>query len=337
MSTRREHHAERWVVTVLVVLATACGRSEPARLEVSATTSDGGASARSTNGSAQPSMPADAVRVRYRLRNAGGRPLGIDAIAPACGCRPDSRLPESLGPGAAATLDVACRAPSDAGETIRELRLRTSDPISPVTTLRVALQRPAPGPAPAALYFGYVRIGESMVRDVVLPAAVNAESLVSPRPELAAEVLPVRADGTHAVRVRFTPRAAGIVRTTLALGAAGALPVTAVGWDHVMAFPPEVALPEASGASSLPAVTLIGVDAAPLAIGRVDYPPGISGELRAVTPGRELRLVLRGRGAPGATGAGAIRLYGASGGEPVLTIPVVGTTTTTGLAPAPPA
>ncbi len=314
------------MIAALAVIAIACGRSDPAHLKVSALT-DG----------AEPRTSArtDAVRVRYQLRNVGGRPLGIDGIAPACGCRPDSRLPPNLAPGATTMLDVECRAPEGAGETVRELRLRTTDPLHPETTLRVALHRPSPGPAPAALYFGYVQVGASVARDVVLPVAVPAESLVSPLPELAVEMLPARADGKPAVRVRFTPHAAGIVRATLALGAAGVLPVTAVGYEHMMAFPAEVALPVTSGASGLPAVTLVGVDAAPLAIARVAYPPGISGEIRAVTPGRQLRLVLRGRGTPDAGRPAAIRLYGASGGDPILTIPVVGAAT--GAAPAPPA
>ncbi|MEO7434853.1 MAG: hypothetical protein ABI080_05140 [Candidatus Binatia bacterium] len=314
------------MIAALAVIAIACGRSDPAHLKVSALT-DGAAP--------PPSARADAVRVRYQLRNVGGRPLGIDGIAPACGCRPDSRLPESLAPGASTFLDVECRAPGGAGETIRELRLRTTDPLHPETTLRVALNRPSPGPAPAALYFGYVQVGESVTRDVVLPVAVTAESFVSPLPELAVEILPARTDGTHVIRVRFTPRASGIVRAVLALGAVGTLPVTAVGYDRVMAFPAEVVLPETSGASGLPAVALVGVDATPLAIARVDYPPGISGEVRAVTPGRQLRLVLRGRGTPGAASPAAIRLYGASGSDPILTIPVVGATTDA--APAPPA
>ncbi len=322
MSTRRDHRAERVLVAAIAVIAIACGRSDPAHLEVSALPAD-----------AAPSARPDVVRVRYQLRNVGGRPLGIDGIAPACGCRPDSRLPESLAPGAATMLDVECRAPGSAGETIRELRLRTTDPLHPETTLRVALQRPSPGPAPAALYFGYVQVGESAARDVALPIAVAAERLVSPRPEVAVEALPARSDGTHLVRIRFSPRAPGIVRAALQLGAVGALPIIAVGYDQVMAFPAEVALPETSGASGVPAVTLVGVDDHPLAVARVEYPPGISGEVRAITPGRQLRLVLRGRRTSEAASPGAIRLYGASGSDPILTIPVVGAAPGAALAP----
>jgi hypothetical protein len=292
---------------VVTALATSC-TGDPPRLQVSAV---GGAPA-----SARP----DAVRVRYELRNVGGRALGLDGIAPVCGCRADTRLPEALDPGAAATLDVECRAPERAGETVRELVLHTGDPASPATTLRVALQSAVASPAP--LYFGYVAVGESAVRDVVLPAAVALDGLVpSPRPELALEALPARADGAVGVRVRFTPQAAGIVRATLDLGAGRTLAATAVGFADVLAFPAEIALPAASGAAALPTVTLVGVGAAPLAITRVEYPPGTSGELKTVVPGRQYRLLLRGRGAPG-----EIRLHAATGDAPVLTIPVVAAT-----------
>jgi hypothetical protein len=123
--------------------------------------------------------------------------------------------------------------------------------------------------------------------------------------------------------VRFTPRAAGVVRATIDLGpGADPLPVTAVAYDGVVAFPPEVRVPRTTGAPGLPSIMLIARDGAPLAIGDVDYPDGISGELRTIVPGKQFRLLLRGRVPPGAPDA-AIRVRRDPASEPLVVIPVV--------------
>jgi hypothetical protein len=296
----------RVALAVLAALAVACGRSDPPRLKVTA-----------MPGGAQQG----AVDVRFQLRNVGGRELVFDGLAPACGCAAVSRLPETLASGASTMLDVRCRV---GREAIRELHLSSSDPGSPDTVLRVTLPGNGASVDPAALYFGYVPVGESVVRDVTVPAAATLEGLAPPdRPELAIEALAPRADGTRGARVRFTPRVPGVVRAAIDLGsAAGVLPVVGVGYDGVVAYPAEVALPPAAGSTVLPAVTLIATGSQPLAIAHVDYPPGLAGELRAVVPGRQFRLLLR--GGVDAAGPAAIRLHGAAGGEPILTIPVVG-------------
>ena len=69
----------------------------------------------------------------------------------------------------------------------------------------------------------------------------------------------------------------------------------------------------------------MGLGADPLEITRVEYPPGLAGELRTITPGRQLRLALhtRGRAADDSQGAAVIRLHTSSSEEPVLSIPVV--------------
>jgi hypothetical protein len=157
--------------------------------------------------------------------------------------------------------------------------------------------------------------------------AVAAESLTQPAEAgLTIEPMPVRADGALGVRVRFAPRVAGVVRADLDLGPAGGmLPVTAIGYESVLAFPAEVRLSSATGAAGLPVITLVGLGAEPLAITEVDYPPGLAGELRTVIPGQQFRLALRGRLHADAAGFGvaAIRLRRDAGGAPLLTIPVV--------------
>lgn len=288
-------------LTILVCIF-ACGRADPPRLETSALP-----------------VVADAggTTARFQLRNVGGRALAVDGVVPACGCAATSRLPAALGPGATSMLEVRCLPPHGGNDGARELRLRTSDPAHPEIPLRVSVGATTPGPDPGALYLGYVAVGETVVRDVVLPTAVTG--LAPPAlAELTLEPLPVRADGAHGVRVRFAPRVAGIVRTTIDLGAGGRVAVSAVGYDGAMAFPAEVRLPRPSGAAGWPVVTLMGLAEAPLAISRVEYPPGVTGELRTVVSGRQYRLLLRGRPS---SPAAAIRVYGEA--APILGIPII--------------
>ncbi len=301
------------LVVLLVALAGACGRSDPPRLKVTALPPDTQASTRPTG--------ADA---RFQLRNIGGLPLALDGVVSACGCAATSRLPEALASGASAVLGVRCRAPLGV-PAVRELRLRSSDPGNPETPLRVTLAGVGAGPDPATLYFGYVALGAEEAREVVVPVATPAAVSALAHAEFTIDTLPPRADGANRVRVRFTPRVPGITRATLDLGASGGpLPVTGVGYDRVMAFPAELRIPRATGAAGLPSIALVAAAGGRLALGRIDYPPGISGELRTVIPGKQARLVLRGRGGADVAPGAAIRIHADATGEPLLTIPVVG-------------
>lgn len=300
-------------LALVVVLAAGCGGNETPHLKATALPA---------------AVPVAGVTdLRVQLRNIGGRTLALDGVGRVCGCIATNDLPEALAPGASAMLDLRCRAPRSAAAVKREIVLRTSDPHEPATVLSEPLPGIGPGPAPAAVYLGYVAVGGAATRDVVLPTSVALESLARPADgALAIEPMPTRADGARGVRVRFAPTRPGVVRATLDLGPGlGPLPVVAVGYDGVLAMPSEVRLPT-TGDAALPAITLVGVGAAPLAIGRVEYPAGVQGELRTVVPGRQFRLVLRSRGsgALGARTAGTvIRVLGADGATPVLTIPVL--------------
>jgi hypothetical protein len=291
------------VVAALLAVVAACTRSEPARLEVRALTKSNG---------------ADDVTARFQLKNVGGQPLTLDGVVPACGCVPASPLADALAPGVTQALDVRCTAPRSAGTVVRELRLRSSDPSHPETGIPVTLEGGGVGPEPAALYFGYVAVGASETRDVVLPAGTTVPPPA--RPDLTVEPLPARQDGAHGVRVRFSPRAPGIVRAGVPLGAnGGTLPIAAVAYDRVIAFPSELRVPRPSGAAGLPSIALVGRGPTPLAIADVDYPSGLTGELRTIVPGQQYRLVLKGR--PTITTDAAIRVRGARG-EELLAIPV---------------
>lgn len=302
----RSARLARAAAIVLVAGSAACGSGEPARLVVR----DVGAETRDAR-----------THATFELRNDGGRPLVVDRVVPSCGCGPVSRLPEELAPGASARLDVECSGARLGGDDARELALRTSDPRSPETLLRVRLGRAAEALPPT--YLGYVAVGETFVRDVAL-APSSAD--VAPRKvgDVEIEPAPPGVDGARAIRVRFRPSAAGVVRAVVDLGSAGRMPITAVAYDGLLAVPPEVRVPRPSGASALPAVSLIAAGTEPFAIARVEYPPGLGGELRAIVPGRQYRLVLTGRGPLPADGA--IRVHGARTGDPVLAIPVVDAT-----------
>ncbi len=299
-------------VGVAVAALAACERGAPSRLEVRALPAEPAATASSSGG-------------RYQLRNVGGRPLLLDGLVPACGCRVLGSLPGRLASGASTVVGLACRRPQAGVDAARELRIRSSDPASPESVVPLAVPpRALAGPEPSALYLGYVAVGESVTQDVVLPAPVAVESLPPPSDgSLALEPMPARADGRPGVRVRFTPRNAAVVRAELRLGPDAIVPVTGVGHRAVAAFPAEIALPEPPRDGVLPPVTLMLLADAPLRATAIDYPPGIAGELREVVPGRQFRLRLRARDLTALPRGAAIRLRGDTANEPLLTIPIV--------------
>lgn len=295
-----------------LALLAACGGGTPARLEVTPSTV---AAERSSNAS---------IEARYQLRNGGDRPLLLDGVVPACGCRATARLPPALAPGATTSLVLGCRPSPADRRVVRDVHLRTSDPASPDVTVPLALQGVPAAAEPAAVYLGYVPLGGSATRDVVVKSAVAPAALSSPPPGFTIEALPARGDAPPGVRIRFAPSGPGVTRAVLDLGPAGTVTAVGIGYREVLAFPAELDLPAATGAVGLGGVTVMGLGADPLEITRVEYPPGLSGELRTVVPGRQFRLLLRSRGLAGGTASAAIRLHTDSSEEPVVIIPIAG-------------
>jgi hypothetical protein len=239
-------------------------------------------------------------------------------------------LPDALAAGERATLVLLCANAADATARPREIGLSSSDPVRGEVVVRFAIPQPIRvAVEPAALYFGYVSIGSSAVRELTLPARSETEdtegadlSPVARDPELQIEQRPPRADGRQVVRIRFAPRAPGPFRGALDLGGrADTVPVSGVGYRNVLAFPAELALPSEVTAGAPPAIALKNVGAAPLEISAVDVPPDFAAEVQTTTPGREFRLVVRVHGRPAAEHA-AIRLHTSDAEEPVVTIPV---------------
>jgi len=307
----RSKPRSRLLAALALALCAACDGGDPPRLVVSTAPATSVAAA------------APIVTTRVQLQNLGGRALLLDGLVPACGCASTAGMPARLDPGARAFVDVACRLPPTGSATFRELRLRSSDPAAPDQALRVSLPAAKIGPDPATLYFGYVAIGSSAIRDVALPDAVAIDGLPTPGPVFNYEPVPPRlAAGRSGLRVRFAPRGPGVVRATLDLGPAGTIDAIGVGYANVLAYPAEVRVPSPAHAGNLPAITLIGIGTEPLDVTRIDYPAGLGGELRTVVPGHQFRLVLRARGG-GTTAGDAIRLRTGDVEEPVVSIPVV--------------
>lgn len=310
----RSRRATVATVAMTLAIAAACGRGAPARLEIGDVVTEPAAGA------------SRAVLVRLELRNGGGRELLLHGVRADCGCHPTSPLPEVLAGGERATLVLRCRSEARAARP-REIRISSSDAARAEALVRFTIpQGSGVEVEPPALYFGYVAVGASAVRELALPPPVDAAAAdiapVAHDPELQVEQRPPRADGRRVVRVRFTPRAPGLFRGALELaGRPDAVAVSGVGYRAVLAFPAELALPSEVSAGTPPAIALKNVGATPLEITAVDLPPGLVGELQATSPGREFRLVVRAHGRLGA-GESAIRLHTNDVEEPVVTIPV---------------
>jgi len=259
------------------------------------------------------------VRSRFRIGNAGDGRLVVSAVIPDCACRAWLDGPDALAPGAATAVVAECRAVAGAGP-LRRLRLRSNDPVDPDVVLPVRVPASASPVEPAFLHFGYVPIGGAVTREIRVRAG---GALTTEAEALAIESAPPGPGGATTYRVRFSPRAPGLVRAALASGGDGpAVPVTGVGVRRVAAFPAVVRVPSAV-AEGLPAIMLANVAAEPLAITGVELPDGLAGEVRTIVAGEQFRLALRRTGAALPAGTSAIRVRTDAADEPVLVVPVL--------------
>jgi hypothetical protein len=315
MTKRNVRRAEAALIA-LGVLAGACGTGAPPHLAVTALPAQPAPAARPADRTPSSAEPGATLLARYELANGGGRPLVLHGLVLDCGCTLVSALPDALAPGERATIALRCRAPSAGGAATRTSRLVTNDPAAPEAPLGVAFAAAAPAAAePAALYFGYVPVGGAAIRDLATTTAPSAHD-----PALTVEARSPGADGRTTYRVRFAPTVAGPFRGALSAGAR-TVPVSGVGYARVLAFPAEVELPNPATSGAPPVITLTNVGAEPLAIARVELPPGLVGEVVPAGAGREFRLALRVR-APLPAGGGVIRIYTSDAAAPVLEIPV---------------
>jgi hypothetical protein len=265
------------------------------------------------------------VRARYEIRNDGGRDLVLHALVPDCGCRVSPARPTTLAPAATQALVVTCRAIPGAAADARAIRLLTNDPVRPETTLTVPVATADPGVRPAAIYFGYVAVGGSAVRRLTLPPGAPPAAPVASSDAVSVEAEPRRPDGSVGYRVRFAPRAPGVMRAVVELGTAAVVPVSGVGFTSLLAFPAEVRLPGVTSAGRPAPVMLEYVGAGAVEMRGVELPPGLSGELRTIVPGRRFVLTLRADGRRPVGDPRAIRLRTSAAEEPELVIPVLDT------------
>ena len=311
--------AARLAALVSLVAVCGCGPSAPPDVRVErADPTAAAANARTA--------PGGRVHARFTVTNAGGRDLVVNGIVRDCDCEVASAVPDAIAPGAQVTVDVACRAPRNAAQVVREMRLFTDDPTDPIEYLRVPITaEPAPV-KPAAVYLGYVAVGASASREVTVDAS-RSGATTTPVASNHAITVTAKADTSGAGRafvLRFTPTHPGVVHATVDLGGGATVAVSGVGFRGVLAYPAEVRLPSETTAGGPPAIALKGVGEEPLEITRVEFPPGLAGDLQPTTPGHEYRLALRTRGsAAWITSDAAIRIHTASTTDPVVTIPVV--------------
>ncbi len=316
---------------VLAICVAGCASNVPPALTVT-----GGVvrddSPRATEERAPGTRPAtvssgDLVTARYLIRNSGGRDLLLHGLTLACGCRLASSVPDALAPDEQATVAVRCRAPRTPGDVVREIRLHSNDPARPEERLRVPMTVAAGGDAdPPALYLGYVPVGGSAARELVVggdrpSSASPAAAPVAGDPTLTVEPRPPRADGRPVYLIRFAPRAPGVVRAALTLAGGGEVPVVGVGFQTLLAFPAELAPSGVTAPGAARTITIKAVGDAPLEITRVELPADITGDLVATTPGREWRLAVHARGSQ-AGETQPIRIHTNAAADPVLVIPV---------------
>ncbi len=294
------------------VLAAACGSPAPGRLEVGTA---------SVDDRAEPS--ATAV-LRIPVRNAGTGDLLLHDVRVGCGCRLTTPAPDVLAPGTGASFVVRCRrdvgdGPGDPNRTTAALVVTSSDPDRSETTVPLPVPRAPSFAQPRSLYFGYVALGGSAARDVVLPASAAAEHPAA-KPPLTVEARPTRADGSRVVRVRFTPIETGPFRGELRLDDTHApLPVSGVAYRKLLAFPAVGTVPSLVGGGPL-TITVASTAAEPLTITSVDVPDGLAADVQS-SLGHENRVVLHARG-PHVALPAAIRIHTNDRDEPTVIVPL---------------
>jgi uncharacterized protein DUF1573 len=81
-------------------------------------------------------LQGDRLTNVFRLRNAGGAPLRIEGANRSYGCA-GVNLPDGIGPGETADLEVVCDTDGRQGQFLDTIVLRTDDPLAPEFALRI--------------------------------------------------------------------------------------------------------------------------------------------------------------------------------------------------------
>lgn len=78
------------------------------------------------------------VQFNYGFRNVGNEPLRIESVQTSCGCTAAAPENPVIAPGETGIIHVTFDSRGKMGETIKQIRVRTNDPKSPMSFLTLA-------------------------------------------------------------------------------------------------------------------------------------------------------------------------------------------------------
>jgi hypothetical protein len=111
----------------------------------------------------------------FSFGNAGGEELRVIQVEPSCGCTSALLSDPLLPAGARGSIRVVFDSDNFAGDVVKEVEVRSNDPVRPSVTLRVkALVEPELDFEPRGVAFDDVRVGASL-RQVVMLTNRRAE------------------------------------------------------------------------------------------------------------------------------------------------------------------
>jgi hypothetical protein len=82
-------------------------------------------------------LPGKTLRKDFRIRNFGDAPLTIDGVSTTCGCTAALAAEGRVDPGGATVLRVTLQTRRDFGRVEREVLVRSNDPKTPLSRVRV--------------------------------------------------------------------------------------------------------------------------------------------------------------------------------------------------------
>jgi hypothetical protein len=89
-------------------------------------------------------LPGKTLRKDFRIRNFGDAPLTIDGVSTSCGCTAALAAESRVEPGGSTVLRVTLQTRRDFGRVEREVLVRSNDPKTPLSRVRVVATVEAP-------------------------------------------------------------------------------------------------------------------------------------------------------------------------------------------------
>jgi hypothetical protein len=91
-------------------------------------------------------LPGKTLRKDFRISNFGDAPLTIDGVSTTCGCTAALAAESRVEPGGSTVLRVTLQTRRDFGRVEREVLVRSNDPKTPLSRVRVVATVEAPKP-----------------------------------------------------------------------------------------------------------------------------------------------------------------------------------------------